>query len=291
MRLSTATSGLAKLLGFEGTFQAMKAAGFEAYDFSASTINRKEDSPLMGDHYMEFLTEIKNIADSLGLVCNQAHATFPPEKYGDEEYNKRAYKQILREMECASILGAKRIVVHAVKPLPKGMDSWGINLKFYRGLIPYCEKYNIQVAVENLFEPDEKRGRRRPCFIGTSEKLAKFIDELDSPWFTVCFDVGHAAINGEDPEDAIRNLGKRIGCVHLHDNNWVDDQHLVPYLGKTDWNEVCKAFADIDYQGDFTLETVHFEDKFPAEVLPDAVLFEAKLARHLMKKIEDARNA
>ena len=289
MLLSTATSGIAKILGHEQTLQALKDAGFDAYDFSASTINKAEDSPLMKDDFMDFLLNIKKKADELGLICNQAHATFPPTKYGDEEYNQRAYRQILREMEAASVLGAKRIVVHAVKPLPKGMDSWGINLDFYRSLLPYCEKFNIQVAIENLFEPDEKRGRRRPCFIGTSEKLAKFMDELNSPWFTVCFDVGHAAINGEDPEDAVRNLGKRIGCVHLHDNDWVNDQHLVPYLGKMDWDEVCKAFAEIDYQGDFTLETVHFEDKFPAEVLPDAIQFEAKLARYLMKKIAAAR--
>ena len=290
MLLSTSTGYLKPKLSYKEVFQTMKAAGFDAYDFSASSESKTAESPLMRDDYMDFARQLKEWAEEAGLICNQAHATFPPEKYGDEDYNRITFQRILREMEVSAYLGAKCIVVHAVKPLPKGVDAWAENLRFYRSLLPYCEKFNIKVAVENLFEIYEIRERLRPCFIGTSEKLAKFMDELNSPWFTVCFDVGHAAINGEDPEDAIRNLGKRIGCVHLHDNNWVDDQHFVPYLGKTDWDEVCKAFAEIDYQGDFTLETVHFEDRFPAEVLPDAVIFEAKLARHLMKKIAAARN-
>ena len=286
MLLSTSTGYLKPKLSYKKVFQTMKATGFDAYDFSASSESKTAKSPLMRDNYMDFARQLKEWADEAGLICNQAHATFPPEKYGDEEYNKTTFQRILREMEVSAYLGAKCIVVHAVKPLPKGVDAWAENLRFYRSLLPYCEKFNIKVAVENLFEYDEVRERLRPCFIGTSEKLARFVDELGSDWFTVCLDIGHAAINTEDPEDAIRTLGKRITAVHIHDNNFVNDRHTIPYLGKANWDAICQAFADIGYEGEFTLETVLYENSFPAELLPAALKFEAEIAKHLIAKIE-----
>ena len=96
----------------------------------------------------------------------------------------------------------------------------------------------------------------------------------------------YAAINTEDPEDAIRTLGKRITAVHIHDNNFVNDRHTIPYLGKANWDAICQAFADIGYEGEFTLETVLYENSFPAELLPAALKFEAEIAKHLIAKIE-----
>lgn len=289
MRLSTSTGNIAARLGLLEALKAIKEAGFEAYDFSLRPLTKTPDSPLMREDYLDFLREVKQTADELGLVCNQAHGTFPPEKYGDEEYNKATFARIVREIEAAAYVGAPVIVIHAVKPLPKEVDAWAENLRFYRSLIPYCEKFGIKVAVENLFEYDDKRERRKPCFIGTSEKLAAFMDELGYDWFTVCFDVGHAAINVEDPEDAIRTLGKRIGCVHIHDNDFVNDRHTIPYLGKTNWDEVCKAFAEIGYEGDFTSEACTYEGSFPAELVPAALQLEVSVFRHLMAKIESYR--
>ena len=169
------------------------------------------------------------------------------------------------------------------------MDPIAENLRFYRSLIPYCEKYNIKIAIENLFELDELRDRRKPCCIGTSDKLAAFVDLLDNPWFTVCLDVGHAAINVEDPQDAIRTLGKRIGCVHIHDNDFVNDRHTIPYLGKTNWDEVCKAFAEIGYDGYFTSEAGTFEGSFPPALIPAALQLEVTVFRYLAEKIESYR--
>lgn len=285
MLLSTSTGYICKKLGMEGALRAMKEAGFDAFDLGLRELTAPGEL-LSGDDYMEKAKEIRDAAEALGIVCNQAHATFPPEKFGDEEYNKETFERIRREMEIAAYVGAPIIVVHATKPVPKGMDIVEENLRFYGSLLPFAKEYGIKIAVENLFEWDELRERRKPCGIGTSEKLAAFYDMLDPQWFTVCFDVGHAAINVEDPEDAIRKLGSRIGCLHVHDNDFVNDKHLVPYLGKTNWDEVSRALAEVGYEGDFTLESVSFEGAFPKELTLDALKFEAKVAKHLMNKIK-----
>ncbi len=285
MRLSTSTGYIAKKLGLEGALRAMKKAGFDAYDLSLRELSGP-GCPVAEDNYMEFAKKVKDWADEVGLVCNQAHATFPPERFGDEEYNKNTFERIRREMEVAAFVGAPVIVVHATKPVPKGYDVVEENLRFYRSLIPYAKEYGIKIAVENLFEWDELRERRSPCGIGTSEKLSAFMEKLDSEYFTVCFDIGHAAINIENPEDAIRNLKGKIGCLHIHDNDFVNDRHLIPYLGKADWDEICRALAETGYEGDFTLESCVYEGAFPEELTQDALDFEVKIARYLMNKIE-----
>lgn len=286
MILSTSTGYIAGKHGVIGSLRLLKEAGFDAYDLSLRPLSR-EDGPVAADNYMDFAREIKAAADEIGIVCNQAHATFPPEKFGDEEHNKATFERIRREMEVAAYVGAPIIVVHATKPVPKGYDVVEENLRFYGSLLPYAKEYGIKIGVENLFEYDELRERRKPCGIGTSEKLSAFMELLDPEWFTVCFDIGHAAINVENPEDAIRNLKGKIGCLHVHDNDYVNDQHLVPYLGKTDWEEVCRAFAEIGYDGDFTLESCTFEGKFPAELTLDMLKFEVKVAKYLINKIEN----
>jgi len=285
MRLSTSTGYIKKHHSIENTLRLMKEAGFDAYDLSLRELSAPGE-PVAADDYMEFAKKVKAIAEEVGIVCNQAHATFPPEKFGDEEHNKATFERIRREMEVAAYVGAPMIVVHATKPVPKGYDVVAENLRFYNSLLPYAKEYGIKIAVENLFEWDELRERRKPCGIGTSEKLAAFMEKLDPEWFTVCFDIGHAAINVENPEDAIRNLKGKIGCLHIHDNDFVNDRHLVPYLGKVDWNEVMRALAEVGYNGDFTLESCVFEGAFPAELTLDALKFEVSISRHLMDKLE-----
>lgn len=286
MLLSTSTGNIPSGNGVEGAIRLLKEAGFDAYDLTLRPLSA-EGRPLASDDYMEFAKKIKAAADEAGIICNQAHATFPPEKFGDEEHNKATFERIRREMEVAAFVGAPIIVVHATKPVPKGYDVVEENLRFYGSLLPYAKEYGIKIGVENLFEWDELRDRRTPCGIGTSEKLAAFMEKLDPEYFTVCFDVGHAAINVENPEDAIRNLKGKIGCLHIHDNDYVNDQHLVPYLGKTDWDEVCRALAETGYDGDFTLESCTFESKFPAELALDMLKFEVVIAKHLINKIEN----
>ncbi|MBQ7118823.1 MAG: sugar phosphate isomerase/epimerase [Oscillospiraceae bacterium] len=285
MFLSVSTAGIEPKIGMENAIRAIKKAGFDAFDLSLHNL-KADGNPVESDSYMDFAKRVKKAADEAEIICNQSHATFPPEKFGDEEYNKATFEKIRREMEIAAYVGAPVIVVHATKPMPKGYDAAEENLRFYRSLIPFCKEYGIKVAVENLFEWDELRDRRKPCGIGTSEKLSAFMEKLPKEQFTVCFDVGHAAINVENPEDAIRNLKGKIGCLHIHDNDFVVDRHLVPYLGKADWDEICRALVETGYSGDFTLETVHFDGAFPEELIGVALEFEAKVGRHLINKIK-----
>ena len=53
----------------------------------------------------------------------------------------------------------------------------------------------------------------------------------------------------------IRTLGKRIKALHIHDNDAVSDQHLMPFAGCFRWKEFIDALKEIGYDGDLSFET------------------------------------
>ena len=131
------------------------------------------------------------------------------------------------------------------------------------------------------------------CSFGAD--LCEYYDGLANPKaFTVCLDLGHCGLVGEEPQDAIRILGHdRLGSLHVHDNNYRQDNHTVPYdYGmKMNWNEITKALGEIDYAGDFTFEADNFPARFDDSVVQDAVNFMAVIGRRLCAKIDAARPA
>ena len=220
-----------------------------------------------------------------GMTCNQAHAPFKL-AYGSKfDMSEKEYAKIVRSMEAAAIMGAENIVVHAIT-VPTGVDLFAYNLEFYKSLEPYCEKFGICVAIENLF----CRNKRNPWLHGKlhrPEQLNQMVAALNSPWFVVCIDVGHAGLTGFEPEDVIRGFdNKTLKALHIHDNDYLDDTHNIPYAGKFNWDEIMKALKDIGYNGDFTLEVLGYLKKVDDAFMEDALAFCAKTGRYLMSKME-----
>jgi sugar phosphate isomerase/epimerase len=56
-----------------------------------------------------------------------------------------------------------------------------------------------------------------------------------------------------------------LHALHVHDNDYIDDRHTLPGLGRMDWEEIMKALAEIDYDGDFTYEADNFLVNIPRE--------------------------
>ena len=101
---------------------------------------------------------------------------------------------------------------------------------------------------------------------GTAEGLIRLYEELNDPTFVICYDVGHANRMGINPAEMVLQLGSRIKCTHVHDNMGNSDSHFLPFQGNIDWESVMQAFADIDYQGDFSYEAGTFVKRVPVEM-------------------------
>lgn len=105
---------------------------------------------------------------------------------------------------------------------------------------------------------------------------------MDSPYAVACIDVAHAMLTGYEPEEFIRGVKPEyIQALHIHDNNCFGDSHLLPYMGKFNWENIMKALAEKKYAGELTLEIISWLVRCSDEYLPIAMKFAAETARHL----------
>lgn len=187
-------------------------------------------------------------------------------------------------MESAAILGAENIVVHAI-PVPNGVDFEEYNIKYYRSLIPYCEKFGICVAVENLFGYDEKR-KHVTGILGSPKELNGIVEKLNSKYMVICIDVGHAALTGFEPQDFISQIKpEKLKALHIQDSDYISDLHTLPYLGMLNWQAITESLKYAEYSGELTMEIFNFLGKFPNELIDKALQLAAEVGRKLAKMI------
>ena len=285
MKLSVGIYRIAKSVGDHKAIDLIKQAGFDAIDYSYFYDNECDE--ILGENYKEYAKDIKNHFDLVGISCNQAHAPLSF-KYGmTMDSSEPTYFNIARSIESAAILGAKYIVVHSIT-VPDDIDFEEYNIEYYKSFIPYCEAFNIHVAVENLYKTDTKRNKKIGK-IGSPKELNSIIKKIDSPWIVACVDVGHAALTGYEPEEFISRVDKNaLKCLHVHDNDYLKDNHTLPYLGKFDWDALMTSLKNSGYTGDLTFEIVGFLPKLPKELIPDALKILASIGKHLISIYENA---
>ena len=121
------------------------------------------------------------------------------------------------------------------------------------------------------------------------DELIELVDSYNDPMVAVCWDTGHANGMKFDQARAIRTIGKRLKNLHINDNhNCNRDEHLLPFMGTVDWPAVMKALADIDYEGDLTLE-VHFGDNAYGVLQEEMIRMQKASADFLIGMFEQAK--
>lgn len=89
----------------------------------------------------------------------------------------------------------------------------------------------------------------------TPDLLAQLCDMTDDPRLRICLDVGHASANSSiDLSEWIDQLGKRIGHVHLHNNDGLEDRHWPLGRGVLNIAGILEALLDKADAPTFVLE-------------------------------------
>ena len=292
MLLTTQTHVLAAKFGIQECVKMLAKAGFDAYVMSLFDMIRDPNYDFIQPDWRERAQTLRKVADEAGIACTQAHAPFPS-SVGDPEKDAKLFDAIVQAMEIASILGAKVIIVHPKQHMQYAGHAHTlrqINIDFYRSLIPYCEKFNIKVATENMWQyaPGTKCIVDSAC--ASPEEFCAYVDEIGSPWITACLDVGHVVLVNRDLPGMIRALGHdRLQALHIHDNSLDGDHHTIPYSRSMDFPSMLQALAEIDYQGDFTFEADCFYKRMPAGLLQAGADFMCTTGRVMMQEIEKYR--
>jgi L-ribulose-5-phosphate 3-epimerase len=124
-------------------------------------------------------------------------------------------------------------------------EVWDRSVANIRLALPLASKLGIYIAIENVWNhflyshdgPDNQ----------SADKLRDYVDDLNSPWVGVQFDIGNHQKYGK-PAEWIRTLGKRI--VKLDVKDWgVQAGWAKIGEGDVDWPAVRQALLDIGYSG------------------------------------------
>ena len=217
-------------------------------------------------HFQGATDEVKMVKKFLGIYQLKAvsvHCDLQILDPPDIETFKTAKQVILRNLDLASELGGKFLVIHSyifadpddiivdkdggLHPglsVFKGVDNpkSGMLDRVKDGLALYAEeaaKREVSVALET----DTRK----------NEYLPQFIERADPEHCGICFDSGHAQIQ-KDAVQFARLLAPAVVCTHLHDNDGKSDLHLAPFKGVIDWERLMREFIKAGYRGDFTFE-------------------------------------
>ena len=164
----------------------------------------------------------------------------------------------------AAIYGATS-VLHVARPNPKGsfMENYKSTQELIRKAIPNAEKRRIYILIENVWN----------TFLIEPLTMARYIDELDSPFVKAYFDIGNVVRWGY-PQHWIEVLGKRIVKIHIkeYDLNVAMKEGMSKGFdcpigkGSIEWDRVRQELEKIDYRGWATAEVNGGDRKRLAEI-------------------------
>jgi len=112
--------------------------------------------------------------------------------------------------------------------------------------------------------------------------------------FAALLDTGHSRLCYVAPQHFIRDMPKgSIQALHIQDMRGIEgqDDHLLPGMGKLKWDEILKALAEVDYDGDFNMEVHGFHKCFEVADLPVAVKLAESVGRRCIEKLEQFKKS
>ena len=167
-------------------------------------------------------------------------------------------------------------------------ELFHINVEFYKSLIPYCQKFGIKVACENMWQCNNGNNVPSDSTCSRAWEFCKYIDAINSEWIVGCLDIGHVSLMNADIPDFIRMMGnKRLQALHIHDTDFKSDKHTLLFMEKIDYIAICKALSEIDYKGDVTFEVASFYKGIPTQLYAAATKYLSEVGRYLISQIEN----
>lgn len=277
MKIGVQSAPVIDALGLEAGFRTLAECGIESVDYnidhelSGSDILAGRRSGLFYRSEREVLdayAPVRDAAGRHGVGIHQTHAPFPC-YVRDAAARESLQYALTMSIAATHALGAPHVIIHpAFQAYSEGLTAqqeWEINKELYLGLVPALRRYKVTCCLENMFS--KHRGRIMAAVCADPHEAAQFVDDLNTlaqdRLFAFCLDVGHAQLCSLDVGRFVRVLGPRLEALHVHDNDGLDDRHMHPYMGLTDWPGFCAALGAIDYQGVLSFETFNTLETFP----------------------------
>lgn len=189
-----------------------------------------------------------------------------------------------RAMRWARILGVKWMIFHPGRLPDMVKEDEALekvrqtNREVIMELLEAEPSSEVGIALENIFG---KEAQRRAVYGSTPSELLWLVHNTDTRRVGVCWDTGHANLQGLDQSQAIKALNVHLVATHIADNDTSRDQHLLPFEGNIDWRSIITALKEIRYDGLFNLEIGGAVHRIPLSLRDSCLHYALKLAESL----------
>jgi len=204
--------------------------------------------------------EIRDMAESEGLIVFQVHCPFPnlAEPQHDRWYE--AVEVHKRWIEYALKLKAKTMITHLggwrnIYDPRERKRAKELNVRSVKELVKEIKGTDLLFTIENtdigvLLHPDGGQG-----YGFCMQDLVEVIEDVSGKNLGICFDIAHAAVNMLNLKKEILDCRKHLITTHLNDTRMLAEiYHLMPGQGIIDFQEVRAALEQIDFKGSLVLE-------------------------------------
>lgn len=165
---------------------------------------------------------------------------------------KSSISHLIKCIHLASKLKATHVTLHVGSFYWFPVEPWMRNkalkrfVKSMKEVLKLCEKNDVIIALENVVPIPTGSDY---YLLGDNIEDFKYIfSSMDSKYLKFCLDTGHANM-GEGVLEYINNFKDELCCVHYHDNNGRNDEHLAIGKGTVPWSELAEELININYQG------------------------------------------
>lgn len=280
--------------------QLLHDVGYDVVDIGFCTQNNPEFI-LRQDDWKQRIEAVGNTAAKLGMQIGQSHLPYH-KKNNDRavDLTKPGYMEYYNEMlrrsyEASSMLGVPYATLHPftyVDSLSNHELHRQRNYEYMAPMVEYGAHLNVGTAIENM-RPESPHWKILGRYCQDYHHLIELVDSFNDPMVGICWDTGHANQSACNQYEALTAIGKRLKNLHLNDNHFgTHDQHLLPYMGEVNWDDVMRALVEIGYEGVLNYEVGKVCKNAPFELqkafLPHIyknacqllALYEQKLAEH-----------
>ncbi len=216
-------------------FELAIEAGFEGVELKAPNINI--DQALAAAKATGLI-----IDGSVGGYHWKTRHTDP-----DPAIRKKAMEMLKKGLEDTAAVGGESML------LVPGHGKDGTDAEVYeravaavKEALPVAEKHKVAILIENVWNDfcfDQEGDSNQ-----TADRMAKFVDEFNSPLVGMQFDIGNHWKYG-DPAQWIRTLGDRIKKLDIKGFSREKGKFTKITEGDINWPSVEKALRDIKFTG------------------------------------------
>jgi L-ribulose-5-phosphate 3-epimerase len=227
-------------LSVEDRFRLAKDVGFEGVEVSRNSSKKAETEP----------KDLARASEKVGIPIHGVSNGSNPD--------------LKEAIDDAAIYGSDT-VLHVVRADSETsfMENYKRSQELIRSAIPHAEKKRVKILVENVWA----------TFLIEPLTMARYIDEIGSPWVKSYFDVGNVMRWGW-PQHWIEVLGKRIEKIHIKEyslkigmkDGMSKGFNLPIGQGDINWKRVREELKKIGFQSWATAEVRGGDRKVLAEI-------------------------